>query len=155
MAKKIRVHRIKTVALTINRPATQENDFVYIGVANKAIKYSSGSRSKIIYIGQTKNGAFRLAQSAATRAYKLLNLNGVTSLTYYIVVPKGRQGTATWKHLETALIAKFRSKYYEAPKANVQGKRFNDDTQSVKKANDFFSEKMIEDIIKRYSHIGD
>lgn len=152
---KITVRKIKTIALIINRPATEESDFVYIAVANKLIEYPSGAKSKIVYIGQTKKGAFRLATSAATRAYKLLFSHGISSLTYYILVPKGHQGTSSWKLLETALLSEFKSMYGAVPKANIQGKKYNFDVPSVIHARRFFTDKVLFSLVKRYSHIGD
>lgn len=68
-------------AITISRTATKATELVYVAVANKKNSYSRG-KSKIVYIGQTKNGAERIAASAAAKAGDMLGLHGVTDLEF-------------------------------------------------------------------------
>lgn len=69
-------------AVTITRTATKSTELVYIAVANKPVKYPEG-RSKIVYIGTTKNGAERIAASAAAKAKDILGIFGRISLRIF------------------------------------------------------------------------
>src|ERR1700733_11514305 len=141
----ITVSEGRAIALRVNRVATKEEHFVYIAIANKLISYPSGAKSKIVYIGQTRKGVSRLLSSATKSARKLLPSNKkkgtprITSLTYYIVVPRKTQGTQSWKLLETALLSEFKLWYGDVPKANVQGKKYNFDVPAVIHARNFFT----------------
>ena len=149
MAKKITISKLRTVALIINRPSIKKEKYVYIAIANKFIKYPRG-RSRIVYIGQTQKGKMRLATSAAERAF-LLTQHGITSLTYYIVIPKGHQHTKSWKLLETALLAEFLHVWGDKPLACTQGKDYSLVKPSVKQARAHFTREMTEKLILDYS----
>ena len=153
---KVHVRKIKSVALTISRPATREKEFVYIAIANKRVSYLSNTKSRIVYIGQTNDGAYRLGTTAAERAYNLLFTHGVSTLTYYIIVPRGHRGLKDkCKVFETALLSEFKAMYGTPPKANKQSKNYNFATQSVVHARKFFTDQILRDIIIHYGSIGD
>lgn len=93
---------------------------VYFAIANKPIKYEF-SKSRIVYIGTTKNGSVRIASTASVKAGKLLNNHGFSSLEFHFVTCRPRSGVKTWKKLERALIILFRERYGKTPIFNVQG----------------------------------
>jgi len=51
---------------------------VYVLIADKRLKYKLG-KSRIAYIGTTKKGSSRIAQSMAARAEDVLSIHGVRS----------------------------------------------------------------------------
>ena len=123
MAKRLKARVSSKPAITITRSATRNDKLVYVAKANKPVPYPQGS-SHIVYIGTTKAGARRIAQSAAYRAEHLLGLRGVSSLEFYtVVVTNTVQGLKSWQKLERALIVRFRERYGKPPKANVVGKK--------------------------------
>lgn len=132
-------------AVTITRTATKASELVYIAVANKAIKYPSGS-SKIVYIGTTKNGASRIAASAAAKANQMLGLHGVRNLELYVVTSSSMAKVKTWHKLERGLILAFKEIYGEPPKCNVVGKnmRWTDELE-------FFTHRRLTGVISQYS----
>lgn len=113
--------RIKShgLGLRVNRPAIKESALVYIVVSNRPFKYGK-LYSRIAYIGTTKNGIFRIAASAASRA-ELLNDYGVQELSFHIFNCKGRQNCCTWKALEAGMLTAFIDFYGELPKGNKNG----------------------------------
>jgi predicted GIY-YIG superfamily endonuclease len=111
-------------AIRVTRVAVSHRKLVYVIVADKKLSYPRG-RSRIVYIGTTKNGVNRVAQSAAYRAEKVLNLHGVEEFAVRIVACRPRQRVKTWKKLERALLLAFREIYGEVPKRNTQGKKMS------------------------------
>jgi hypothetical protein len=108
-------------AVTITRTATKSQQLVYIAVANKSIQYPSG-KSRIVYIGTTKNGAERIAASAAAKAAQMLGLHGVKHLELFVVTSTSIAKVKTWHKLERGLLLAFKDKYGEPPKCNIVGK---------------------------------
>lgn len=92
---------------------------VYILSANKSYKYPSGRRSRIIYIGTTGKGARRPATSAVDKASEAFGkLHGVKKIDAHIATCGSRKRVRTWEHLESALLATFRSLYFQLPRYN-------------------------------------
>ena len=116
----LKIKQSRCAAMTIRREALHEERLVYLALTNKPIKYKYG-RSRIAYIGTTKRGVERIAQSAAKQSKALLGLHGVRELEFYVVACGPRQGLKTWKKLERALIILFREQLGEVPKGNKQG----------------------------------
>ena len=116
---------------------------VYVLVASKMIKYPFGS-SKIAYIGTTKKGIQRVAQSVAHRADMILGLHGVHSFEARIVSCRRRQNVSTWKKLEYALLLKFRKEFGRVPRFNQKGANMRETDEF-----DYFNEKRIRKIIDR------
>jgi len=110
-------------ALIARRVILKDEKLVYVLIANKKIDYPEG-RSRIVYIGTTKNGGSRIAQSVATRAKRILGLNGVTEFEARTVTCKPRQRVKMWHKLERALLLDFREKFGAIPVCNVHGKNF-------------------------------
>jgi len=116
----LKIKKSQQAALIIRREALHEERLVYLALANKPIKYKYG-RSRIAYIGTTKRGVHRIAQSAAKQSKELLGIHGVRELQFHVVACGPRQGVKTWKKLERALLILFREQLGEVPKGNRQG----------------------------------
>ena len=132
-------------AVTITRTATKAQELVYIAVANKKIKYPGGN-SRIVYIGTTKNGADRIAASAAAKANQMLGLHGVQHLELFVVTSSSIKGVKTWHKLERGLLLAFREKFGKPPECNIVGKkmRWTDELQ-------YFTRKRLDGVIDQYS----
>lgn len=141
---KLTIQTTNSHAVTITRNALKAEKLVYLAAANKKLKYPHGS-SRIAYIGTTKSGASRISQSAATKAEALLQLHGVSSLTFFVVTCASRSKVKTWKKLEMALLLTFREKFGAVPKGNVQGKNMRWSDQLS-----YFTRPRLESVIKRY-----
>ena len=128
-------------AMRVSRVALDNEKLVYVIVADKKLKYRHG-RSKIAYIGTTKNGVSRLAQSAASRTDAILRRRGVQSFTVHVVTCRPRQRVKTWRKLERAFLLAFRELYGEVPACNVHGKRMTVRGEFV-----YFSKVRIENVI--------
>jgi hypothetical protein len=111
-----------TAAITITRIAYAASELVYIAYANKPLRYEHGD-SRIAYIGTTKNGVWRVATSAASRAEALFTRRGVHTLEFYLIATPRQGRKTTYRKLERALLLRFRERYGSVPAANKQGKR--------------------------------
>lgn len=118
---------------------------VYLLVANKAFKYRDGRRSRIVYIGTTGKGAGRPATSAVNKASEAFELHGFKTIDVYIVTSAKRQAVKTWQHLEAALLAVFRERYWKLPP-------YNRKKGSVRFAEDvaLFRQRALEKILLRF-----
>jgi hypothetical protein len=117
----LRVKCSKKPLLTVVRSKQWTRKMVYALLANKGHKYKNG-RSRIIYIGTTRQGAGRPAASAVDKASEaFFNLHGVKKIEVHIVTCSARKAMRTWLHLETALLHTFRNLYFELPLFNKQG----------------------------------
>ena len=139
------VQTTKNPAVTITRTATKSSQLVYLAVANKSIQYSSG-RSRIVSIGTTKNGAERIAASAAAKAAQMLGLHGVTHLEFFVVTSSSMAKVKTWHKLERGLILSFKEEFGEPPKCNIVGKNmiWTDELN-------YFTEARLRGVILQYS----
>ena len=115
----VKLHR--EVAMRVSRAGINAEKLVYAMRADKRVNSSEG-KSRIVYIGTTEDGIYRLAASAAGRAHKILERRGVKEFTVRVVTCTPRQRVKTWKQLERALLLEFRELYGEVPVLNVQGK---------------------------------
>jgi hypothetical protein len=111
-------------ALRASRVSVGDQKLVYLLVTDKRLNYSKG-RSRIAYIGTTKNGVNRIAQSVAARAPDILRLHGVHTFHARVVTCRPRQRVKTWLKLERALILAFRDHFGEVPKCNSHGKKIS------------------------------
>lgn len=132
-------------AVTITRTATKAKELVYVAVANKTVKYQGG-QSRIVYIGTTKNGAQRIAASAAAKANQMLGLHGVKHLELFVITSTSMAGVRTWHKLERGLLLAFKAKFGEPPKCNIVGKkmRWTDEL-------DYFTRSRLDGVIDQYS----
>ena len=142
------IQTTKVPALTITRPATKAKELVYIALANKKIKYQNGD-SKIVYIGTTKNGADRIAASAAQKAKQMLGLFGVTHLEFFVVTSSAMEGVKTWHKLERGLLLAFRDKFGEPPKCNIVGKKMKWTDEL-----NYFTQTILNSVVDKYSSLS-
>jgi hypothetical protein len=110
----------RRAAIHVEKISVGNQKLVYVLLADKKIRYDKG-RSRIVYIGTTKNGIDRVAQSVAARADKIFQQWGVTEFDARIVTCGARQRVKTWHKLERALLLTFRATYGRVPLCNVIG----------------------------------
>jgi hypothetical protein len=123
MGKTSRVKTSKWPALTITRIGFQADELVYVAMANKSIRYPSGQRSAIAYIGTTKNGVSRIASSAAYKARDILAKHGIRHLEFYVVTAQAKRRVNIPRKLERALLMRFRERFGSVPVGNNHGKK--------------------------------
>ena len=142
---KLTVQTTQKPAVTITRQATKSKELVYIAVANKPVKYHDGE-SRIVYIGTTKNGAERIAASAAKKAGDMLGIFGVSHLEFFVVTSTHHGQIETWRKLERGLLLAFREKFGTQPRCNIVGKRmkWSDELK-------YFTRYRLDGVIDKYS----
>lgn len=121
MAQRLRISLKSKPAITMRRVALEHERLVYLICADRKLQYPRGY-SQIAYVGTTRNGVERLANSAAYRSWDVLWRHGVQSFDVRIVTCRPRQGFKSWVKLERALILAFRQKFDAPPICNVQGR---------------------------------
>ena len=119
--KRLRISLKRREAITVDRVSAGKMKLAYVICADRKLPYTDG-RSRIAYIGTTKNGIDRVAQSAATRSDVVLGLRGVNSFTVHIVTSTPRKHVKSWHKLERALLLMFKDMFGEVPSCNTQGK---------------------------------
>lgn len=119
--RKIRLSLQKRPVIVAQKIEAGKNKLVYLLLADKKCKYPNGW-SRVVYIGTTKNGISRVAQSVAARSEAILKMRGVDSYEARIVTCKPRKGVKTWDKLERAFLLRFKIKYGDIPICNTQGK---------------------------------
>jgi|SRR5579859_1125100 len=112
-------------ALTVERVPLDGQKLVYVLVQDKKHSYRDG-RSRIVYIGTTKNGWGRVAQSAAAKVDSILGSRGVRRFTARVITCRPRRGVKTWLKLERALLLAFKAAHGEVPVLNTQGRRIKE-----------------------------
>lgn len=122
--KRLRISLKRREAITVDRVSIGKLKLSYVICADKKLHYEKG-RSRIAYIGTTKNGIDRFAQSAAGRSDDIFDLWGVERFTVHVVTCTPRQKVKSWHKLERALLLTFKDKFGEIPRANIQGKNKN------------------------------
>lgn len=110
----------REVALTARRVLLGNQRLVYVLVAGRPIRYEYG-KSRILYIGTTRSGSARVAQSVASRADAILNQHGVRFFEARIVTCSPRRRVKTWVKLERALLLVFRERFGQVPMCNSHG----------------------------------
>ena len=125
-----RLNRLKVAlkaepALTATRVSVENDRLVYVLVANKLLRYQYG-KSAIAYIGTTRKGISRIAQSVAARAERILRLHGVKGFEVRILTCGRRQNVSTWRKLERACLIAFRKEFGEVPRFNKQGSKIKE-----------------------------
>lgn len=142
---KLTIRSSTHAAVTITREAVKSEKLVYVAVSNRLLNYEHG-RSRIAYIGTTRQGAHRMAASAAAKAQEMLDLHGVKELCFYTVTCRSRQNVRSWAKLERALLLAFREKFGEVPECNTQGGSI-EWTDELK----YFTRQRLESVIQQYS----
>ncbi len=122
MAKRLSISLKPKHAMLVTRVSIGKKKLVYTILVKNALKYPWG-RSRIAYIGTTKKGVARIAQSVAARAQDVLSIYGVREFTVRIVTCSPKPGVKTWQKLERAFLLSFRHKYGALPKCNTQGSK--------------------------------
>jgi hypothetical protein len=125
MVRRLKLSLKSAPALQATRVTIGKSKLVYVLVADKPLNYMYG-RSRIAYIGTTKKGVDRIAQSVAARAEDILSLHGVRSFEARVVTCKPRRKVETWKKLERAMLLKFREAFGEVPECNSKGKKMKE-----------------------------
>jgi hypothetical protein len=116
----MRVSLNRKPAMTVYRGALKHRKLVYVLAARKTlIRYQNG-RSRVLYIGTTRKGISRIAASVAHRSKTILKQRGVRVMDVHVVSCEKRPGLKSWTLLERALVAQFRSRYFEVPLCNIQ-----------------------------------
>lgn len=115
--RRLNIKLRRSPAIEVTRVALDDEKCAYVVVADKKLRYPKG-RSRIAYIGTTKNGASRIAASAAERAPVVLSLHGVESFTVRVVSCRPRQRVKTWNKLEAALALMHKEMFGEVPRCN-------------------------------------
>ena len=94
---------------------------LYIFLLSINLMPTSAASLRVVYIGTSKNGATRVAQSSADKGKKYLEDHGIRTLSAYIIaVPGKSKVTKIWKKLEDAMILAFIREYGAKPDANRQ-----------------------------------
>src|SRR4051812_6596732 len=103
----LRVSLKRSPAIEVDRISIGNLKLVYVICADRKLVYPKG-RSRIAYIGTTKTGIHRVAQSAANRSDQVLSLPKVDSFQVRIVTCTPRQNVKSWHKLERAMILVFK-----------------------------------------------
>lgn len=141
MAKRLTISLKPKYAMQVNRVSIGNKKLVYLIVVKKPLRYPWGRSSRIAYIGTTKKGMARIAQSVAARAGTVLTLYGVREFIVRIVTCPPRPKVKTWDKLETALLITFRAIYGSLPKCNTKPKRAGD-------VFDYFKQERLERVLE-------
>lgn len=143
--RRIKLSMHRDHAMEATRVSIGKSKLVYVLIADKRLQYEWG-KSRIAYIGTTKKGTARIAQSVAARAEDILSIRGVRSFHARVITCRPRKNVKTWHYLERALLIKFKEIYGEVPWCNSQGHR-------MKRAKEFkyFSDHGVELIIEELS----
>ena len=128
-------------ALRTSRVTIGRSKLVYVLIADKRLRYPIG-KSRIAYIGTTKKGLVRIAQSMASRAEEVLSIRGVRTVHARIVTCRPRRNVKTWLKLERALILSFRKRFGDVPALNSHGKKMKTVDEDR-----YFSPASIENVI--------
>jgi hypothetical protein len=143
MAKKrLAVKLERKHAMQVTRVSLNNKKLVYVILAQKKLRYPWG-RSRIAYIGTTKKGMARYAQSAAAKAEEVLSLYGVREMEVRLVTCHARPNVRTWVKLERALLLSFRERFGSLPMCNTMGKRMRRLDEE-----DYFSHRRVANILE-------
>ena len=114
----------RKVGFTVTRVSVGDDRLAYAMVADKKYVYPDG-RSRVVYIGTTERGIFRVTSSIAERANEILRLPGFESFDVRVISCHRRKHIKMWFKLEHALLVGFREIYGSSPRCNNQnaGKR--------------------------------
>jgi hypothetical protein len=145
MPNRIKLSLKRDEALRATRVTAGKMKLVYLLIADKRLNYKSG-KSRIAYIGTTKKGVARIAQSAAARADDILSLRGVRTFHARIVTCNPRQNVKTWMKLERGLLLCFRQRFGEVPQCNSHGKRMKETDEFY-----YFAKKGVMNVIDELS----
>lgn len=132
-------------ALRATRVFLNDSKLVYVILADKKLNYPNG-KSRIAYIGTTKNGQARVAASAAERGERVLRLHGVREFTVRILTARPRQHVKIWHKLEHALLWSFKERFGRVPQCNSPKRTKREGTSFS-----YFTKKIVADRIEDLS----
>lgn len=118
--RRLRLSLKRDEALRASRVTIGKAKLVYLLITDKRLKYPKG-KSRIAYIGTTRKGLARIAQSVSSRANDILSLAGVRQFHARVVTCKPRQHVKTWHKLERALLILFKARFGAVPRCNSHG----------------------------------
>ena len=124
MKRRLRINRFPHAAVSVSRVRITNRRFVYVICTPRAQPYPRG-KSRIVYIGTTKQGVHRVSASLARVADEFLVRWGVRRLDAYVVSCRPRQRIATWKLLERDMLIVFKDQFRQVPMHNVVGKNYS------------------------------
>jgi hypothetical protein len=141
MPRRISLSLKRDEALRATRVTIGRKKLVYLLIADKRLKYELDD-SRIAYIGTTKKGVARIAQSVASKADEILSTTGVRTFHARVVTCNPRKNVKTWIKLERGLLLCFRERFGSIPKCNQHGK-------GIKETDEFryFSRSAVENVI--------
>jgi hypothetical protein len=144
------VNQIFDPVLTAQVTGAGYDELVYFLVANRPYRYPRES-SRIVYIGTTAAGLWRISSSASERIYNGKNeLHGFKRLDAYVIWsrtkrgPQTYQGRPIYKILERAALIVFRETCGTIPILNGNGSGIRTENEFV-----VFARKRIERIVGR------
>jgi len=146
--RKYKINEPFEPVLTVESGVTSKKEVVYLLVSNRPERYPRG-RSRIVYVGRTRNGIKRIAASAANKITEALeNLRGVRRLRAFIVWtnPLAKERRHLPYVLERAILLSFRQEFGTVPRLNRQGIRIR-----IKDEFAYFRERAVHRIVIRYS----
>lgn len=131
-------------ALIARRVILKDEKLVYVLIADKKVDYKKG-RSKVVYIGTTKKGGARIAQSVAWRSKDIFAMHGVKEFSARTISCRPRRHVKMWRKLERAMLLAFKEIYEDIPSCNIHGVNYSerDEFQYFSKAR---VKRIIEDL---------
>jgi len=117
----MKTHLASKSAMTVHRRILTKDRIVYLLVGKKPFKYKRG-RSRIAYIGTSRQGAQRIANSAGYRADEVFSKRGSKQMEVFIASCAGIPGLKSWGYLERAFLALFYARYKSLPLCNKRGR---------------------------------
>ena len=152
MTRRRNINQIFDPVLTAQVVGANYDELVYLLVANRPHAYPKES-SRIVYIGTTSAGMWRISSSASEKIYKgQERLRGFKRLDAYVIWSRTRRGPQTYrgrpifKILERAALLVFRNRYGQIPILNRQGSGIMPEFEF-----EVFSETRVKTIIGRYA----
>jgi hypothetical protein len=144
MAGKLRISLEHQPLVVVTRSGVWSDKLVYVVCASKPIKYEWG-KSRIVYIGTTKNGLSRVAASVADCAQDLLSDWGVHECHAHVVTCDPRPRVKSWQKLERTMIIAFRDQHREPPAYNGTGHNMQETDEF-----EYFSRDRIENLLAEF-----
>jgi hypothetical protein len=151
MSRRRNINQIFDPVLTAQVTGADYDKLVYFLVANRPHSYPKSS-SRVVYIGTTSAGLWRISSSASEKIYKGYDeLHGFKRLDAYVIWSKVKRGPGTYRDrpiyriLERAALIVFRKTYGSIPVLNKQGKGITEEHEFT-----VFSRKRVEQIVGRY-----
>ena len=123
--RRLPISLVRGEVMSVANTHVGKDKVVYFLLADSKQTYLGG-RSRLVYVGTTKNGLDRIANSVAYRAPSVLRLHGVRGFSVRIATCRPRQRVKTWMKLERAFLLQFREIYGEVPLCNIQGSGFTE-----------------------------